>query len=294
MQGILKVIEIISYSLIPLSLLESLYLYMKGKVDLKESIANLSSNILGRGVKIFISSGFLLFVLNLTSKVAFFKIPLNVWTIVGTVFLTDFIYYWKHRLSHEIRLLWAFHSVHHSSYQYNLTTALRLPWFGYFLDSLFYVPFVLIGFDPLALVMGKAIVLIAQYPIHTQSIGKFPLLDKFLNTPSNHRVHHGVNPQYIDKNHGGVLMIWDRTFGTYQKEVEPVKYGLTTPIESYNPFIIQFFETWTMIKQVYHAKGFKNKLGYIFGNPGWSPGATREDKISDMHQNALKQKIPIF
>lgn len=264
-------IEKISYVLILFSFLEALYLVKTGKADAHESISNLTNHLIGKFIKIAVIGGYLFWLLQLIKPYAFFHIPNTLSMLPFVILLTDFIYYWNHRFSHTIRLLWSYHSVHHSSYQFNLTTALRLPWFGIFLDGIFYIPAVLVGFDPLQLIIGKSIVLILQYPIHTEMVGKLPVIDLIFNSPSNHRVHHGANPLYIDKNHGGILMIWDHLFGTYQREIEPVKYGLTKPINSYNPFVINFFEPFAILKDVISEKGFRNKFSLIFGKPGWTP-----------------------
>jgi sterol desaturase/sphingolipid hydroxylase (fatty acid hydroxylase superfamily) len=188
--------------------------------------------------------------------------------------VADFIYYWTHRASHRIRLLWAYHSVHHSSKEYNLSTAVRLPWFGIIGDVMFYVPAVLLGFDPVLLAIGKAFVLLYQYWIHTESIGKLGWFDRVLNSPSNHRVHHGSNPIYLDRNHAGVLMIWDRMFGTYQEELaaEPVVYGLTKPLNSYNPLVINVHEPLALLRDVRRAGSFGNALKVLFKGPEWAPG----------------------
>ena len=171
------------YYLFPVSLLESFFLYRKGRADIRESLTNLSSNVLGRIIRITLTGGVLLAVLAFAKNYSFHTLPVNGWMFAGTLLFTDFIYYWKHRLSHEIRLLWSYHSVHHSSWQFNLSTALRLPWFGSFLDSLFYIPAVLVGFDPILLIIGKGTVLLFQYPIHTEMVGKLGYWTKYSIPP---------------------------------------------------------------------------------------------------------------
>jgi hypothetical protein len=202
-----------------------------------------------------------------------FRIPITLQSTLLALLVVDFIYYWKHRTAHQVRLLWAFHSIHHSSKEYNLSTALRLPWFGEALDTLFYVPAVLIGFNPMVLFLGKIIVLLYQYGIHTESVGKLGRLDLVLNTPSNHRVHHGSNAIYLDKNHAGILMVWDHLFGTYQAEREdvPIVYGLVKPLRSYNPFSINFAEFRNMIKEAIRAESPGEAIGFLLYRPGWVP-----------------------
>jgi sterol desaturase/sphingolipid hydroxylase (fatty acid hydroxylase superfamily) len=241
--------------------------------DKRETFANFKVWFGYQLVKPFVVGGFFLGVLVPLSKLAPFSLPINGWTMLLTLVVADFVYYWNHRISHQVRLFWTYHSVHHSSPEFNLSTAIRLPWIGLVGDTMFYIPLVLMGFHPVLLSIAKTVVLLAQDWIHTESIGKLGWFDKVFNSPSNHRVHHGSNPVYLDKNHGGILIVWDRLFGTYQEELEtePVIYGLTKPIDSYNPWTINFHETGVMLKQVRHAKSLREALGYVFNAPGWSP-----------------------
>lgn len=264
-------IEKFSYVLIPLALLESIYLSKSHRITLKESFSNIGNYLLGKIIKRGLLGSYLYAVLHYFEQYAYFDIPNSLSMLPLAVLVSDFTYYWKHRLSHTIRLMWSYHNVHHSSTEFNLTTALRLPWFGIFTDGLFYIPAVLLGFDPIQLIISKSIILMMQYPIHTETVGRLPLIDYILNSPSNHRVHHGSNPIYIDKNHGGIFMIWDQLFGTYQRETEPVVYGITKPLNTYNPFTINLIEPYRMIKDALSAKGIKNKLMYIFAHPAWKP-----------------------
>jgi sterol desaturase/sphingolipid hydroxylase (fatty acid hydroxylase superfamily) len=241
--------------------------------DKLETYANFKVWFINLLLKPFFIGGIFFGVLVPLSKLAVFTLPINGWTFLLTLVAADFIYYWNHRISHQVRLFWTYHSVHHSSPEFNLSTAIRLPWIGLVGDTFFYVPLVLMGFNPLLLSITKTLVLIAQDWIHTESIGKLGWFDKIFNSPSNHRVHHGSNPIYLDKNHGGILIIWDRLFGTYQEELatEPVIYGLTKPINSYNPWVINFHETLAMFKQMKQAKSVKEALGYVLKGPGWTP-----------------------
>lgn len=241
--------------------------------DKRETLANLSIWLLNQGIKPLLVGGFFLSVLVPASRWAPVTLPVNGWTFALTLLVADFVYYWNHRISHQVRLFWTYHSVHHSSPEYNFSTAIRLPWIGLIGDTVFYVPLVLLGFNPFLMMVAKSIVLLAQVWIHTESIGKLGWFDRIFNSPSNHRVHHGSNTTYLDKNHGGILIIWDRLFGTYQEELssEPVIYGLTKPIGSYNPWTINFHETMLMLKQVKGARSAKEALGYVFKGPGWSP-----------------------
>ncbi len=185
----------------------------------------------------------------------------------------DFSYYWFHRISHESRYFWASHVVHHSSRKYNLATALRQTWTGELSGSfIFWLWLPLVGFHPLMILTERAISLLYQFWIHTEAIDRFPRPIEFLfNTPSHHRVHHGSDKKYLDRNHGGILIIWDRLFGTFQKEEEHPTYGLTKNIKSYNPFYIAFHEWVDMLKDFFRAKSLREKIMYIFGPPGWHP-----------------------
>lgn len=157
-----------------------------------------------------------------------------------TFIVADFVYYWFHRASHVWKPLWAFHIVHHSSLWMNLTTSYRLNWFSAIVTVFFYVPMALLGFPPLMIAVSVGLNLLYQFFMHTEAVGKLGPLEGILDTPSAHRVHHGSNELYIDKNFGGVLMVWDRLFGTYQPETEKVRYGITTGFVSHNPFVLVF------------------------------------------------------
>jgi len=159
---------------------------------------------------------------------AFATMPVAWWSWGLAILAADFTYYWMHRAEHEVRALWAVHSTHHSSPEYNLTTSFRLSWLETLFEWIFFVPIVLIGFDVIQVLGSLLIVVVYQTWIHTERVDKLGWLDGVFNTPSVHRVHHGSNPEYIDKNYGGILILWDRLFGTFEREVEPVVYGCLT------------------------------------------------------------------
>jgi sterol desaturase/sphingolipid hydroxylase (fatty acid hydroxylase superfamily) len=185
----------------------------------------------------------------------------------------DFCYYWAHRCGHEISVLWAAHAVHHQSEDYNLSTALRQTSTGFLFGWIFYLPLFLLGMPFEVFVTVNAIDLIYQFWVHTQHIGRLGWLDRVFVTPSNHRVHHAQNPPYIDRNYGGILILWDRLFGTFQPELDeaPVVFGVRKPLQSWNPF-------WANL-QVYdylwfdarHARRWRDKLGIWFRRTGWRP-----------------------
>ncbi len=183
-------------------------------------------------------------------------------------FLFEFVYYWHHRWAHEIRWLWATHSVHHSPNHMNLTVAGRLGWTGLISGSvLFFAPLSLIGFHPIAVFLMLAVNLFYQVWIHTEVIKTLGPLEWVLNTPSHHRVHHGSNPEYLDRNYGGILIIFDRLFGTFAKEEAPVVYGLTEPLRSNNPFKVALFEWGRMISDLRHVQSPRQGFKVLFGRP---------------------------
>lgn len=183
----------------------------------------------------------------------------------------DFCYYWFHRFSHRARLGWAAHVNHHSSQHYNLSTALRQSWTTFFYHWIFYLPLPFLGFHPLAILTMQACSLLYQYWIHTEAINRLGVLERFMNTPSHHRVHHGSNECYLDKNYGGFLIIYDKLFGSYEAEKEPVKYGLTTDISTYNPIKIAAHEWMNLAIEMRHSKNIWQALKRPFMPPGWEP-----------------------
>jgi sterol desaturase/sphingolipid hydroxylase (fatty acid hydroxylase superfamily) len=197
--------------------------------------------------------------------------PDDWWTWVLLFFADDFSYYWFHRVSHESRFFWASHVVHHSSRFYNLSTALRQTWV-----PMTYFPFWLwlpaVGFEPWMVLLAQAWSLIYQFWIHTERIHKLPrFLEAFLNTPSHHRVHHASDEEYLDRNYGGILIIWDKMFGTYEPEGRRPHYGLTKNINTYNPFRAAFHEYVAMWHDLKHVRGWRLKLSVLFRGPGWTP-----------------------
>ncbi len=182
----------------------------------------------------------------------------------------DFLYYWNHRLSHESRWMWAMHVAHHSSERYNLATALRQPVAEGLTLSVPYGLLALLGVRPDLIEQARGINLIYQFWIHTEAINKIGWLERVLNTPSHHRVHHGSNRQYLDRNHGSILIIWDRLFGTFEEEDEQVVYGLTRNIVSYNPLRIATHEWRDIITDVASASTWSDRISYLVRGPGWA------------------------
>jgi sterol desaturase/sphingolipid hydroxylase (fatty acid hydroxylase superfamily) len=199
-----------------------------------------------------------------------FDLPTNVWTIAALFVAQDFFYYWFHRAHHRIRWMWASHVVHHSSERLNLSTAFRqsltYPVSGMWL---FWLPLAWIGFEPTAIVAVVAINLGFQFFVHTQAVGKLGWLEKIFNTPSHHRVHHARNAKYIDRNYAGVLIIWDKLFGTFVEEDDavPCEYGIVGQLQSHNPLTLTFHEWRAMFSDAARRQSLRSRLTQLFGPP---------------------------
>lgn len=201
-----------------------------------------------------------------------------VWAWVVIFLLEDVIYYWFHRISHERRIWWAAHVNHHSSQHYNLSTALRQTWTGGVAGTwALWLPLALLGFPPAMIAIQKGISLVYQYWIHTEAIRRLPAwFEAAFNTPSHHRVHHARNPRYLDRNYAGILIVWDKLFGTFQPELdeEPCRYGIVKNLGTFNILRVAFHE-WVGIAQDI-ARQPRHVLGWLFGAPGWSPDGSRD------------------
>jgi len=195
----------------------------------------------------------------------------SVWTWVLLFVADDIAFYWYHRLHHVVRLFWASHVVHHSSEFYNLSTAVRQPWTP--MTSLpFWIPLALLGIPPWMILFQQSASLLYQFFLHTERVGKlWRPIELVMNTPSHHRVHHGAQQQYLDRNYGGVLIVWDRLFRTFEPEDERVKYGLTKNLHSYNLLRVAFGEYRDILRDVRRAVSWRDRLGYTFRGPGWQP-----------------------
>ena len=197
------------------------------------------------------------------------------WAWLVLLFAEDLCYYAFHRASHEVRFLWAAHENHHSSQHYNLSTALRQSWTTPFTGPIFWMPLALCGFSPAMIMTAQAWSLLYQFGLHTEAVKTLGPLEAIMNTPSHHRVHHGSNVEYLDRNHAGIFILWDRLFGTFEPERAKVEYGLTTNIHTFNPGRIAFHEWATMGRDVRRAPRLRDKLGYVFAPPGWSHDGSR-------------------
>jgi sterol desaturase/sphingolipid hydroxylase (fatty acid hydroxylase superfamily) len=192
------------------------------------------------------------------------------WSWIILLFGEDLCYYWFHRTHHQVRILWAVHVNHHSSRHFNLSTALRQTVLTPFTGPIFWSVLPLVGFPPWMVLTAQAWSLLYQFWIHTEAVDRLGPLEWVMNTPSHHRVHHGKNVRYLDRNHAGIFIIWDRVFGTFERETERVVYGLTKDISTFNPLRIAFHEMAAIARDVARAPDLGAKLGYVFAPPGWS------------------------
>jgi sterol desaturase/sphingolipid hydroxylase (fatty acid hydroxylase superfamily) len=194
--------------------------------------------------------------------------------VIGLFIGLEFFYYWFHRASHTVRWFWNTHSVHHSPNQFTLAAAYRLGWLGKFSGAtIFFTPLAFLGFEPINILTALFLNLLYQFWLHADWIPRLGVLEYVLNTPSAHRVHHARNPEYLDANFGGVLVVFDRLFGTYVAERAdlPCEYGLVTPVTTYNPVLINFQPWVELAKDLAGARSMREVWGYLFGAPGWRP-----------------------
>jgi sterol desaturase/sphingolipid hydroxylase (fatty acid hydroxylase superfamily) len=196
------------------------------------------------------------------------------WVWVLLFFGDDLAYYWFHRVSHESRVFWASHVVHHSSQHYNLSTALRQTWVPMTYLP-FWLPLLLLGFAPWMVLLAQSWSLIYQFFLHTERVGRLPRpLEAVLNTPSHHRVHHGANEQYLDRNYGGILVIWDRLFRSFEPEGERVRYGLTTNLRTFNPVKVAFHEYGALWTDLRSTRSWRTRWNLLLRGPGYKPPPT--------------------
>ncbi len=256
-----------------LLVVEAWYAYREHKhlFEKKDTFSSLAMGI-GNVITGFVSGAVVWGAFVLVYQFRFFTLGWAWWAWLLGFFADDLSYYWFHRSAHHIRWFWASHVVHHSSQYYNLSTALRQTWTGNISGSfIFWMWMPLSGFDPAMVILLQQISLIYQFWIHTEAIDKLPKpIELIFNTPSHHRVHHGSDLKYLDKNHAGILIIWDRLFGTFQPEEERPVYGLTKNINTYNPFVIAFKEWGDLFSKAWRAGSWRNALNYFIKPPGWS------------------------
>ncbi|HZY80140.1 MAG TPA: sterol desaturase family protein [Cyclobacteriaceae bacterium] len=226
-------------------------------------LSGLFMRVLGIGVYELLFANFAMFDV---------KLALPSWAYWLSLFLlTDLAYYWAHRMSHEVNLFWGGHVVHHQSEDYNLSVALRQSSFQVVWTFAFSLPIAIIGYQTYDFALVAALNTLYQFWIHTETINKLGWFEYIFNTPSHHRVHHGRNPKYIDKNHAGSLIIWDKMFGTFQAEEERPTYGITKPINSWNAVWANFSHYAVMSEEIQRIPKWTDKVKYLFKKPGWLP-----------------------
>jgi sterol desaturase/sphingolipid hydroxylase (fatty acid hydroxylase superfamily) len=234
-------------------------------------------SVVTNGAAAFITLGMLLW----AEQFKVFDLPLTLTVIIACFILDDLRYYLHHRIAHRCRWPWAMHIIHHSSRRYSLAVALRQGWTKHFTGTtVLKIPLVLIGFNPILVIFCGALNAVYQFFLHTETVHKLPKwFEAIFNTPSHHRVHHGKNPEYLDSNYAGTLIIWDKIFGTFVPENENAypDYGLVKDFETFNPFKIFIHEYWGILKDVFGSKrSLKDRLLYIVAPPGWSHDNSRK------------------
>lgn len=272
-------------------LIEWALLRRAAKYNWKDGIASMSMG-LGMTVSDIVMGFVSLAALFWVWEYRLFDWGVSVPVILIAFIIGDFKYYWSHRLAHRIRWWWMAHVVHHSSEHYNLTTALRQPWTNHITGAVIMsMPMVWLGFHPLLVGFVGALNLLYQFWIHTETIDKCPKwFEAIFNTPSHHRVHHGRNPQYLDRNYAGTLIIWDKLFGTFEPEGERPDYGIITPVRSYNPVRIAFNELVNIFKDVSRpGLSMSQRFRYIVYPPGYSHDGSRQTS-DDIREAYLREK----
>ncbi len=264
----LNIIELAAIPMISLVVLEWFFTWRQKK-KYYDGLDTISATFIGL-VNVGISAllklwiyGLILFFYNMVP----WSIPKTWWGFILCIISIDFIRYWSHRLTHVNRFWWATHVTHHNSEKYNWSVSFRLGWTQH-IKIIFFIPVALMGFDPITFFICHQIEVLYQFWIHTEYIKKLPKpIEYFFVTPSHHRVHHSTNPRYIDKNFGSTFIFWDRLFGTFKAEDEQAVYGITTPVNSYNPITLNFHEWKAMLVDVFKSKSFKEAYLMLFTSP---------------------------
>lgn len=245
-----------------------------------DAVTNFATLLLYFAVTAVLVAGVYVFACFTAAGFAVLEIPVNAATVAICVVLADVAYYWEHRFLHCVNLGWATHSVHHSSPCFNLSVAYRFGPLDGFWPIFFHVPLVLAGFHPLVVFFAAIVVQLYQTFLHTEAVGKMPgPIEWLFNTPSHHRVHHGSNAKYLDANYGGIFIVWDRLFGTFVAEDEPVTYGLVRPIPKIDsptrmlaaPFVAFLHGFWRVGARLRAARSVRDIRMSLFGPPGWTP-----------------------
>lgn len=239
-----------------------------------DAVASLSLGVMSQLAGVFTKALTVGIYAVVVERVALFELSAtSPWVWIAGLLLYDFCYYWLHRAGHEVNLLWAAHVVHHQSERYNLTTALRQTSSGALFGWVFYLPMAVLGFPLEVFAVVAVIDLLYQFWIHTELVPKLGWFDRVFASPSNHRAHHAVNERYLDKNYGGLFILWDRLFGTYVEEdaSDPVVYGTRAPLRSFNPLWANLEVYAALWRDTWRTQHWRDRLRLWFGKPGWRP-----------------------
>lgn len=291
-ESLLVLISIPVYSIvIGFELLYS-WFHQKGLYSTKGLLANTYLTVLNMGLDILVR-GICLLALNFFYQVRLLDWEGSVfWYWVVLVITEDFMYYWLHRVDHYCRLFWAVHVTHHSSEEFNFTVGFRSSVFQPLYRFIYFIPLALVGFKAIDIMFVYSATQIFGILAHTQTVGRLGWLEYILVTPSHHRVHHGSNVRYLDKNMGMLLIVWDKLFGTFQAEEtsDPVRYGLTENINTYHPLKMVFHEWKNIWQDFKKGPSLRAKLGYVFGPPGWSHDGSKKTSSQLRRELRLKEK----
>ncbi len=271
------------------------HLQLRKAYSLKDTVTNVYLMLLNGGVDLLFRLVYMV-ILQFFYLKSSFTINEGIIYWIALVLAEDFLYYWLHRFDHQVRLFWAVHVTHHSSMLMNFTVGFRSSVFQPLYRFIYFIPLALLGFKPIDILFVYAATQIWGIFIHTEQIHKMGWFEHFFVTPSHHRVHHGSNPLYLDKNMGMFLIIWDKLFGTFQpelasKDYEPIQYGLTKNIQTNNPLKVIFHEWQSIVKDMAQPNiSFKERLNYLFAPPGWSHDGTRQTsaQLREMEKKKLK------
>ncbi|MGK0286391.1 MAG: alkylglycerol monooxygenase, partial [Salibacteraceae bacterium] len=254
------------------------------RYSFEDALANIGCGITQQIVSLFTKVGVVALYTYIYTNYRLFEMEHTWYWAIVLLILIDFFYYWAHRMTHQVNLFWVGHVVHHQSEEYNLSVALRQGTLQTFFTSPFFWPIAILGFDPYWFVYVSAFNLLYQFWIHTEYIGKMGWFEYVFNTPSHHRVHHATDSKYIDKNHGGSLIIWDRMFGTFAQETTHPTYGITVPLNSFNPLYATIQPAVSLWKRCTQTPEFTNKLQVLFRSPAWKYENEPETPLSLVKQ----------
>ena len=245
---------------------------LRGGYDRRDALASMSMGVVSIVTMTLWKTLALVLYAALFVWAAPWHLPLDAWWTWAIAILgVDFFFYWAHRVAHRVRLVWATHQAHHSSEYFNFATALRQKW-NNSAEIVAWLPLPLLGVPPALVFFGFSVSLVYQFFVHTERVDRlWRPVELVLNTPSHHRVHHGTDPEYLDRNYGGILIVWDRLFGSFQPELHRPTYGLTTRVATHHILRLQTHEYAAIVRDVRRTPRLRDKLGYVFGPPGWRP-----------------------